>query len=141
MMEANKQLVRRLYTDYLNPGRLDRLDEVVSPEFRGAGEQRGPAAFAAPVAGLRSALPDLAYTIEDVVGDGDRVAVRWTLRGTHTGPFRGFAPTGKPIANTGFAMFQLAEGKIVRSWIETDRLGFLQTIGAVPDDPAFGSRK
>lgn len=135
MVESNKQLVRRLYTEYLNPGRLDRLEEIVSPAFRG-----GPAAFAAPVSGLRTAMPDLTYTVEDVVGDGDRVAVRWTLRGTHTGQFRSFAATGKPITNTGFAMFELAGGKIVRSWIETDRLGFLQTIGAIPDDPAFGTR-
>lgn len=136
--DANKQLVRRLYHDYLNPGHLDRLDEIIAPDFVGAGGLQGPAAFSTVIAGLRGAFPDLIYTVEDVVGDGDRVAVRWTWRGTHTAAFRSFAPTGKRIENTGVAIFQVADGKLVRAWVETDRLGFLQAVGAVPYDPAFG---
>jgi predicted ester cyclase len=135
---SNEQLVRRLYDDYINPGRLDRLGEIVSPDYIGAADQRGPAAFAAPVGAVRAAFPDLAYTIEDLVAGGDRVAVRWTWRGTFLHAFRSFAPTGEKIANTGFAIFQIADGKIARTWVETDRLGFLQAIGVVPADPAFG---
>jgi predicted ester cyclase len=136
--DANKQLVRRLYDEYLNPGKLDRLSEVVSPDYAGAGPQRGPAAFATAITAVRTALPDAHYTLEDVVAEGDRVAIRWTLRGTFTGTFRSFAPTNARIANTGSATFQITDGKIARSWVETDRLGFLQSIGAIPIDPAFG---
>jgi predicted ester cyclase len=136
--DANKELVRRLYDDYLNPGHLDRLNEIVSPGFVGAGPQRGPAAFSGTIGALRGAFPDLRYTVEDLVGDGDRVAVRWTWRGTHTGAFRGFAPTGKQVVNAGFAIFEITDGKLARAWLETDRLGFLLAIGAVPYDPRFG---
>lgn len=138
LSDANKQLVRRLYDDYLNPGRLDRLGEIVSPDFQGAGPQRGPAAFSGVIGGLRAAFPDLRYTVEDLVGDGDRVAVRWSWRGTHTGAFRGIAPTGKQVVNTGFAIFEVTDGKLARAWVETDRLGFLVAIGAVPYQEIFG---
>lgn len=138
LSETNKQLVRRLYDDYLNPGRLDRLGEIVAPDFAGAGPQRGPAAFSGVLVGLRAAFPDLVYTVEDLVADGDRVAVRWTWRGTHTGAFRGFAPTGKQVANTGTAIFEIEGGKLARAWVETDRLGFLIAIGAVPYQEVFG---
>ena len=112
--------------------------EIVSPQFVGVGPERGPAAFGGVITALRGAFPDLVYTIEDVVAEGDRVAVRWTWRGTHQHAFRSFAPTGKPVTNTGFAIFQVTDGKLSRAWLETDRLGFLQAIGAVPHDPAFG---
>jgi len=135
---SSEQLVRRLYDDYINPGRLDRLGEIVSDDFVGPGPQRGPAAFAEVIHRLRAAFPDLIYTVDEIVADGDRVAVRWTWRGTHTGQFRTFAPTGKRIANTGFAIFWVEAGKLARALVETDRLGFLMAIGAVPYDPAFG---
>lgn len=138
MSTANAQLVRRLYTDFLNTGATDRLGEVVSPQFVGVGPARGPAAFAGVIATLRGAFPDLVYTVEDVVAEGDRVAVRWTWRGTHQHAFRSFAPTGKQVTNTGLAIFQVTDGKLSHAWLETDRLGFLQAVGAVPNDPAFG---
>jgi steroid delta-isomerase-like uncharacterized protein len=137
MSTSNAQLVRRLYTDFFNTGRLDQLGEVVAPEFVGAGPGRGPAAFAAVITELRGAFPDLIYTVDDIVADGDRVAVRWTWRGTHQHAFRGMAPTGKPVTSTGLGIFQVTSGKVARAWIETDRLGFLQAIGAVSLDPAF----
>src|SRR5687768_6219154 len=111
--DANKQLLRRLYTDYINPGHLDRLGEIVAPDFVGPSPQPGPAGFAAAITGLRAGFPDLVYTVEDVVAEGDRVAVRWSWRGTHTGAFRTFAPTGKQVVNSGFAIFQVADGKMV----------------------------
>lgn len=135
--KANEQLVRRMYDEYINPGRLDRLGEVVSDDFTSAGPQRGPAAFAV-IGELRAAFPDLRYDIKEVVADRDRVAVRWTLRGTHTGKFKTYEPTGKRIANNGFAIFRVENGKLVGGTVETDRLGFLLTIGVIPYDPAFG---
>jgi len=136
--ESNRQIVRRLYADYLNPGNLDHLGDLVSDDFVGRDGVRGAAGFAASIRGLRAAFPDLTYTLEDVTAEDDRVAVRWTLRGTFNGPFRGVAPTQQRIENTGFAMFQLAHGKLIRATVETDRLGFLQAIGVLAYDPAFG---
>lgn len=126
-------VVRSLYEAGLNTGDLTAVDRAIAPEFVGAGG-RGPAAFARTVVELRAAFPDIRYTIEDVVEEGDRVAIRWTWTGTHEGPFRGFPPTRRKVSTQGLAVFQLTDGKIVRSWVETDRLGFLQQIGGLPDD-------
>lgn len=138
--DANKDLVRRLYTDYLDANRLDRVGDIVSPDYENGAAPgspvRGIAAFG-PIAALLAAFPDIHYTIADLIADGDRVAVRWSWTGTHTGPYRGIAPTGKQVTNTGIAFFQIAGGKLVRGWIETDRLGFTLAIGAVADNPLF----
>jgi predicted ester cyclase len=138
MPTANEQLVRRLYAEVINPNRMDALPDFVAADFVGPAGT-GPASFAASIDTLRAGFPDLAYTLEDVVAGADRVAVRWTVRGTHTGPFRSFAPTGKTFANTGFAIFQITDGKIVHAWVQTDRLAFLQALGVIPDDPRFGA--
>lgn len=137
-LDSNKEVVRRLFEEYFNEGLVDRLGEVVSPDFAGPGGQRGPAAFATVLSALRAGFPDIVYTVEDVVAEGNRVAVRWTWRGTHTGQFRTYPASGKKVANTGFAIFEVADAKVVRSWLETDRLGFLLSIEAIPYDPAYG---
>lgn len=136
---SNEQRVRSLYA-YINAGELDRISELVSERFVSASGQRGGQAFLAGITALHAAFPDLQYTLEASVAAGNLVAVRWTWRGTHTGPFRSFAATGKQVSNTGQAIFELAGGKIVATSLETDRLGFLQAIGAIPYDPAFGPR-
>jgi steroid delta-isomerase-like uncharacterized protein len=139
MTETNKRVVRRLYDEMVNPNRLDNLAEVISDELVGPDGMRGAASFANTMTRLRGTLPDLHYTIEDLVAEDDRVVVRWTLRGTHTGEFRGLPPSGKKIVNTGFAIFRIANGKIVHATVETDRLGFLMAIGRIPYEPAFGA--
>jgi predicted ester cyclase len=72
-------------------------------------------------------------TVEDLIAEGDRVAVRTRWQATHTGAFRGIPPTGKRITNTSITIYQLADHKLVHAWIETDRLGTLQQMGASPD--------
>ena len=73
------------------------------------------------------------FTIEDLIAEGDRVVVRWRWRATHAGTFNGHPATGKAVSNTGTVIYQLAGDKIVRAWLEADRLGVLQQIGAVAD--------
>jgi steroid delta-isomerase-like uncharacterized protein len=138
MTTDHTQLVRRLYDDYLNANHLDRLDEVIGPDYAPPQGGRGPQAFGQAMQALRTGFPDIAYQVDHIVAQGDRVAVRWTWRGTHTGPFRSFAPTGKRVENSGTAFFEIRDGKIASGQIDTDRLGFLQGIGAIPYDPAFG---
>jgi predicted ester cyclase len=134
--EANKQVVRRIYEDCINPDRPDRLAELVSADYVGPRGERGPDGFAANVASLRAGFPDIKFTLDDLIADGDRVTVRWTWHAIHAGTFRGpagsFPPTGKQVTNTAIAIYQLVDHKIVRVWLESDRLGALQQIGAVP---------
>ena len=131
---SNEQAVRRIYEECLNQGRTDALRDLVSDDYVGPQGERGAAGFGQPIAALRVGFPDIRFVIEDVVASGDRVAVRWTWRATHTGTFRGLAPSGRPVTDTGMAIYQLRDGRIVRAWVETDRLGVLQQIGVVPAD-------
>ncbi|MET0555179.1 MAG: ester cyclase [Vicinamibacteria bacterium] len=132
--ETNKQAVRRVYDEAVNAGRMEALSELIAPEFAGPDGTRGPAAFAANVTALRAGFPDIRVTIEHVVAEGDRVAVRWTWTGTHSGTFRGFAASGKAVHDTGLVLYTFARGRVVEAIIETDRLGVLQQIGVVPKE-------
>ncbi len=134
---ANKEQVREIY-ERINRGELDRVAELISPQFTGAAGQRGSAAFITGISALHAAFPDLHYTLEALVAEADQVAVRWTWRGTHTGAFRTVAPTGKKVTNSGQAIFTFVEGKVANTSLETDRLGFLLAIGAIVNDPLFG---
>ena len=132
--DANKQAIRRIYDEAINSGRTGILADLIAPEFAGPDGTRGPAAYTANVSALRAGFPDVRFTIEDIVAEGDRVAVRWTWTGTHTGTFRGFAASGKAVHDTGLVLYTLANGKVVAAIVETDRLGVLQQIGIVPAD-------
>jgi steroid delta-isomerase-like uncharacterized protein len=81
---------------------------------------------------MSAALPDSNLTVEDVIAEGDRVAVRMTIRGTHQGEFRGLAPTGRPIEMTRISIFRIADGKIVEWWHNEDMLGMLRQLGIAP---------
>ena len=133
-IENNERTVRRVYENCLSGGQMELLDELVAPDYIGPQGDKGPAGFARALAPLRTGFPDLRYRIMDIFGEGDRVAIRWTLTGTHQGPFQGFAATGKRIAGSGIGIFQLQDGKIVRGWTETNRIAFLQQIGALPPE-------
>ena len=137
--DENKRNVRRLFETF-NQGDLGPVDELVGPEYVGAQGDRGPAGFKAVVIGLRAAFPDIHYAIDEMVAEGDRVAVRWHWTGTHEAAFRGFQATGKAVTNTGTGIFRCREGKIVAAALETDRLGFLEQIGAVPENVGRGPR-
>ena len=137
MSEQNKNTVRRLF-DTFNQGDLGPVDDLVGPDYTGAQGEKGPAGFKVVVVGLRTAFPDLQYTLDEIVAEADRVAVRWHWTGTHQGPFRSFAPTGRSVSNSGAGIFQVRAGKIVAATLETDRLGFLEQIGAVPPNLGRG---
>lgn len=137
--QQNSKIVRRLFAAF-NDDDLRALDEVVAPEYLGPqGNLRGPAAFRAITGGLRGAFPDLHYTLDDVLAEGEEVAVRWHWTGTHQGPFRGYPATGRAVTNNGIGIFHVRDGKIVTASLETDRLGFLQQIGVVPEGVGAGA--
>jgi len=80
----------------------------------------------------RTAFPDVHFTIEDQIAEGDRVVTRWTARGTHQGPLVGIPPTSKQVTMSGIAIYRLVDGKIVEQWGVNDMLGLLQQLGVVP---------
>ena len=121
-----KQLVRNLY-ESINSGRIDDIKALLNKDLEGGSEQ-----FVANITSLREGFPDIRFTIEDLIAEGDRVAVRWEWTATHTGTFRGIAPTNKRVENSGIAIYQFRDGRIIRSWVQTNRLGAMQQMGVLP---------
>jgi predicted ester cyclase len=77
-------------------------------------------------------FPDVYHTLDDVIVEGDRAAVRFTLRGTHTGAFMGVPPTGRRIEVTAIAIQHFVDGKIARLWGQFDQVGLMQQLGVMP---------
>jgi steroid delta-isomerase-like uncharacterized protein len=132
--EENKVSARRTYA-MLNSGDLTAAGEVIAADMLEhaplPGAPPGLAGFVRAVDALRAAFPDLQVTIEDMVAEGDRVATRYTLRGTHGGDFLGIPATGKSVTVSGFDLVRFAHGKVVEHWSTQDDLGLLQQIGLI----------
>ena len=82
------------------------------------------------LSGFRAAFPDYRDLLEELVAEGDRVAARWTFRGTHQGAFQTTPATGKYVSMRGMSIFRLEDGRIVDDWTELDMLGFMRQITA-----------
>jgi predicted ester cyclase len=86
-----------------------------------------------------AAFPDMQITIEDQIAEGDKAAVRVTIRGTHQGDFMGIAPTGKHVTITAIGIYRVEEGKIAETWQNLDTLGLMQQLGAIPQMAQTGA--
>ncbi len=135
--EENKAIVRRFLEGIFSQGNPDVVDELADPNFvvhdpsseAGDVDAQG---VKGPIAWSHSAFPDLRVTVEDQVTEGDKVATRGTLRGTHQGEMMGAPATGNRVTFTGIQTDRIAGGKIMESWSNWDTLGMLEQIGAVP---------
>lgn len=94
-------------------------------------QRRGAKAWKENVAVILTAFPDLDFRIEDVIAQGDRVAVRMTFTGTHTGEFMGASPTGRQIEYASYEIYRFENGRIAEEWINSDILSLLQQVGAL----------
>lgn len=128
LTEQNLQLVRRLYEDCFNTGELDLVSEMIAADFSSNRGEHGQAEFAANIAGLRKAFPDVHFVIEDIFGAADRVAVRWSFTATHSAPFAGFTATGKAVTQQGNVIYRIMDDKIAQAWVQIDRLGLMQQL-------------
>jgi steroid delta-isomerase-like uncharacterized protein len=138
--EENKAIVRRFF-ELMNEGGFAGVGEVWTEDltWHGSfGEIRGLEAFIQMGAAFFAAFPGLHISIEDVIAQGDKVAVRITWQGTHQGEFMGIPPTGKPVTVTGINLYRVANGKIVEEWWQEDILGLMQQLGVLPPPPAQG---
>lgn len=132
--ENNKANVRRGY-EAVNQKNLAVFDELLTPDIVfhiASTTMQGLEAYKQFLAMLFTAFPDLQFTIEDMIAEGDFVVVRHTTRGTHQGNFRGIPPTGKQVSGTGMFIDRIVNGKAVEQWMNGDDLGLLQQLGVVP---------
>jgi predicted ester cyclase len=133
-LTQNKDVVLDLYENVLNKKKLELLGEYIADDFVGTNGKKGSEGFQQPLLPLIQAFPDFEYKLEELICEGDKVAVQWKLSGTHTGQFQYIAPTGKTFSNTGMAIFQLRNSRITKAQVLTDRLGFLQELDVLPLD-------
>jgi predicted ester cyclase len=133
-IEEHKNIVRR-YQEIYNSNELDRLTEVVSEDLLTPnilpgiphGLEGAKTAHRIMLAGF----PDYQTIIEDMLAEGNKVAARIRMTGTHTGEFMGVPPTGRQISYTGIYIARIANGKIVEHWGEEDGVSLLQQLGVL----------
>ncbi|MEU8863171.1 ester cyclase [Streptomyces umbrinus] len=137
--QANKRIMQRFTSEFLPTGDPALARKFISPgivmHFAGT-TQQGRDTYLGVVAANMKAFPDLEWTVEDMRAEGDTVAVRYVMTGTHQGPFAGVEATGKAIRAESMAFYRLAGGKIVEERAQLDMLGILQQMGAAPAAPA-----
>jgi predicted ester cyclase len=134
-VQENKELIRRGFERLVNDNDLDAAGRFISESYVNydfPNVRQGLEGFAEVLGMFRAAFPDMHVTIEEVIGEGDRVATRGYFTGTHTGGFMGIPPSGKPIRVTYIDEWRVENGKAVENWVRMDQLGLLQQIGAIP---------
>ncbi|TET85665.1 MAG: hypothetical protein E3J37_01425, partial [Anaerolineales bacterium] len=134
--EANKALNRRVFEEVWDQRNLDVVDELFAADCIVLSapnpEMVGPEAYKGMVGMYLAAIPDLQWTVEDMIAEGGMVATRLTATGTHQGELMGIPPTGVQATVTEIAIVRIADGKIKESWNFSDQLGLLQQLGVMP---------
>lgn len=133
--ERNKAIVRESAERLFNRGDLSAADELITADAVDHCEPAGTDCrqhFRQVAMMLRSAFPDLHMEIVDVVAEGESVAVRMTMTGTHEGPFMGIPPTGRRFAVEQMRIMRFRDGAMTDSWAVIDWLGWRQQLGAMP---------
>lgn len=134
-LEANKALLRRYKVGILNERNVDALDEVAAPDYLDhaafPGQDPGLTGLKQRISVLWQAL-DPTWTIHDIVAEDDKVVLRWSLAGSHTGEVLGVPASGKSIVINGIDMYRVRDGKMVEHWNVVDAFGFYQDIGSFP---------
>lgn len=126
--DAHKQAVRLYFEKVLNQGDTAAADAILAPDIRfhyPLGDLAGADAVKDYVAAVRTAFPDITFTVHDLIGEGERVAARWSLVGSQTGAFRGQAPTGRRVEVPGSTMFHFVGDGISEIWVAFDPARFV----------------
>jgi len=135
-LEQNKALVQRWFDEVWNKGRADAIDEMLAADalMHGLSDDMstpliGPVGFKPFHETFRGAFPNIEVTVEDLIAEGDKVAVRCSVRGKHTGDHLGVTASNAPVEFTGIGIARVKEGKIVEAWNNFDFLKMNKQIG------------
>lgn len=135
MTGDHKEMSRLALMEMFDRGHPDVLENVGWLSFIGHDPIRGTLSLGETrelAKGFGAGFPDLHCSILDAVAEGDRVACRWRMEGTHRGPFLGFEPTGRRVVLEGIGFFRFHEGRVAEEWLEYDAFGLLRQLGLVP---------
>lgn len=139
-IEANKAVVRR-YFDAFNRADFSQLDEIVTADYgdRLEGQAPGIQVIRSYLQGLKASFPDFTWTIEQIVAEGDRVAVMNRVSGTQVNDFGGLKATGNKVDFRAFQIYRIEGGKLAEHWEVADFATFQAQLTAKPDESAFQS--
>jgi steroid delta-isomerase-like uncharacterized protein len=134
--EESKATMRR-YLGVFEQGNIELLDELLAPDYTNHSPATpdlptGPEGVKAVVSMFRSAMPDLRVLVEDMIAEGDKVATRYTLEGTHEGELFGVPPTGRRLSIKSITVERVSDGRIRDHWRITDTLDMMQQLGVIP---------
>ena len=138
MSDTNKTLVRRLFDEVWNKGNLPVADELFAQNYNHHDSStpdlgRGPEGEKKRATLYRNAFPDIRFTVEDLIAEGESVTARWSCHGTHKGELKGIAPTGKQITISGISVARFTNGKMIEGYVNWDALGMMQQLGVVTE--------
>ena len=133
--QENEAMVAKYFGDLMSQGKFEVIDEIIAEQFSFhiptlPEPIRGRDGMRCFVTGLRTGFPDIHFTVERQIAEGDKVAARWFIEGTHNGPFLGMPPTGNKIKDQGVDIFIFAGGKIAEIWVNENDLGLMKQLGA-----------
>ncbi len=128
---ADRAIISRIYEEVFNKGKLDQVDALIAAEYInhnpiGPGGKSGIEGFKQTVRALRFAFPDLRFTVEQMIVNGDQVVARTTMQGTHKNSFMGIDPTDKKVTVSGFDIYRIADGVVRERWGTLDGLTLMQ---------------
>ncbi len=136
MIEDNKQFMRRFVEEAINQKNFDALNELVAEDFVEhipfPGQGPGREGLRQVLSAFISAFPDIWWTLEEQIAEGEKVVSRFTMTGTHRGEFLGIPPTGKSVNIWGVVIDVVRSGKFSESRIIMDTLGLMQQLGTIP---------
>ncbi|KAB8140367.1 ester cyclase [Chloroflexia bacterium SDU3-3] len=129
--EENKALVRHWIEDVWMSNDADSVDQIFAPSYAVNDSPCPPAMVRSAMQMLHAAFSPFTASIQDLLAEGDRVAVRWVLRGHHSGAFRGVAATGQPVELRGTNIYRIAEGKIASNYEQVNAAEVVQQLRAI----------
>lgn len=134
LTEKNTAVVRQYLSEIVSRGDLSVIDQLVSSRVVFTSPYtpepiQGIEGFKQMIQMLHTAFPDMQLVEQAQVAEGDLVASRWVVSGTHSGDFMGYKPSGRRYEITGMSFYRLADGKIVEGWVNDDSLGMLRQLG------------
>jgi predicted ester cyclase len=140
-MEDNKQIIIRFVEELWNQRKLEVADEIFDKDCHTLQLQSGVTAASCPrgpeiiknhISEWLSGFPDLTFTIEQIIAEGDRVTTLLVMDGTHTGYWLGIPPYGKRISIRMMTIHRMRSRKIIEDWVIVESLGFFQQLGILP---------
>jgi steroid delta-isomerase-like uncharacterized protein len=127
-----RQQTERIFHDLISTGDLSLVEELIAENYVDHRGPRGREGFSGGLTMVREAFPDWSSRIDQLVVEGDTVAARWTVRGTHQGPFMGLPGSGKTVEMNECGFLRFEDGRLTEIWRVADELSLMRQLGALP---------